>query len=68
MSVLSGPAYTARTGTRMVTNDTDHIFNGTSYNGQKPAAGMTAPGAQIMPKLVAMGGSYTATLKIGLKM
>jgi protocatechuate 3,4-dioxygenase beta subunit len=65
--VLVKAPYSGHAG-RTVLNDGDHIYNGTASNAQKPAAGSTPPGKNIMPTLVAMGPGYSATLKIGLMM
>ncbi|HMJ15583.1 MAG TPA: hypothetical protein VK524_29405 [Polyangiaceae bacterium] len=66
-AVLAKAAYSDRSDMRSVLNDDDHIYNGTASNGQRPPAGTTPPGKQIMPALVAEGMGYSGTLKIGLK-
>jgi protocatechuate 3,4-dioxygenase beta subunit len=66
-AVLAMGAYSDRTDERSVLNDDDHIYNGTATNGQRPPAGTTPPGKDIIPVLVADGGGYTGTLKIGLQ-
>jgi protocatechuate 3,4-dioxygenase beta subunit len=65
-AVLAKAPYSDRSDMRSVLNDDDHIYNGTASNGQRPPAGTTPPGKQIMPVLVADGAGYTGTLKIGL--
>ena len=66
-AVLAKPPYSMHSG-RTVLNDGDHIYNGTATNSQKPPAGSTPPGKNIMPTMVEMGTGYVATLKIGVKL
>ena len=65
--VLAKAPYRPHPGSRAVLNDGDHIFNGTATNTQKPRAGTTPPGMNIMPKLEPIGARYLATLEIGLQ-
>ena len=65
--VLASGPYAKAPGNRSVFNEDDHIFQGTSTNGQQPPAGQKAPGLDTMVALSKTGSGYSGLLKIGLQ-